>query len=103
MIEATGFGTSRRSQRIWRGVESGSGRGAFVAVVKPADLENRDHLAAVRRRESQPAVSINVFQALLRYKAAQVDTGTFDTGDLKEVAGFSKSAMEVVLNFLCND
>ena len=30
-------------------LESGSGGEAFVALVKPADLRNRDHLAAVRR------------------------------------------------------
>ena len=30
-------------------VESGSGGEAFVALVKPADLRNRDHLAAVWR------------------------------------------------------
>jgi hypothetical protein len=30
-------------------LESGSGGEAFVALMKPADLRNRDHLAAVRR------------------------------------------------------
>src|ERR1019366_7509510 len=30
-------------------LESGSGGESFVAMVKPADLRNRDHLAAVRR------------------------------------------------------
>jgi hypothetical protein len=30
-------------------LESGSGGEAFVAMVKPADLRNRDHLAAIRR------------------------------------------------------
>ena len=30
-------------------LESGSGGEAFVAMVKAADLRNRDHLAAIRR------------------------------------------------------
>src|SRR5208283_1847878 len=32
-------------------LESGSGGQSFVAMVKPADLRNRDHLAAVRRSD----------------------------------------------------